>query len=429
VSNPASPSLRALVVSHVLPFPGISGQQQRVANTLRGLRERFQVTFLTPCPRGGEEALRRALEPWCDEALLVPSLYASGGLRPLWHRAGALLFALATGLKTSNYALGRVELPPRRVEASLGDRAFDIALFEYFHAWEAAASLRSRGLPTVLDTHNVLWQAYDRQLRDRRWLPASVRRWALGRYRRAEEQAWQAFTALVAITPSEGHYIRSRVPPATRVIKACMGIDLEAWPRCWDPSKPPRVAYYGGLGSDHNVRQALRCHARILPLVWKRFPEAEFWIVGSKPPPEIQALAADRRVRVTGFVDRPQEVLKTMTACLCPWEGTYGFRSRLVEVMAVGVPVVASPDAAYGMDLRQGRGIFFEPHDARLAAATLRLLEDPSLAADQSRAARASIEDLYGFPATYGRLTSELAEIALRRDASGSGTPELRAAL
>ena len=52
---------RLLIVSHVLPFPGNAGQQQRVANTLRALRERFHVTFFHAALPGKEDAIRRRL--------------------------------------------------------------------------------------------------------------------------------------------------------------------------------------------------------------------------------------------------------------------------------------------------------------------------------------------------------------------------------
>jgi glycosyltransferase involved in cell wall biosynthesis len=197
-----------------------------------------------------------------------------------------------------------------------------------------------------------------------------------------------------------------------------MGLDLSAWPHSWDPSAPPRRGYYGGLGSAHNAREAMRCHREIMPRIWKDHPSAELWIIGSKPPPEILALKEDPRVRVTGFVERAQDVLQTLSVCLCPWTGTYGFRSRLVEVMAVGVPVVASPDAAYGMEFEHGRGIFFERDDESMARAAGRLVADAAFARAQSAAARASVETHYSFPATYGRLAAELLSFS-----SGGRTP------
>ncbi len=411
---------RLLVLSHVLPFPGHSGQQQRVANTLRAVRDRFHVTFASVAPRGQEARMRHELRNWCDEVLLLPSEYDRSRLANLLHQIRAKCFALRTGLKTSNYVIGQLELSPARVLSLVENRPYDLALIEYFHAADAATALRQRGVPCVLDTHNVLWQAYDRQLNDVAWTPAWWKRTALRRYQKAEESAWRQFDGLIAINTGEANYMRSRVPSDLPLFQACMGLDLSVWPYSWEPAQPPRVGYYGGLGSGHNAREALRCYQQIMPRVWMTSPKAELWIIGSKPPPEILALKQDPRVRVTGFVERAQDVLKSLSVCLCPWTGTYGFRSRLVEVMALGVPVVASPDAAYGMEFQHGHGIFFEENDERMALAATQLLADATFSRAQSEAARKSVEAHYGFTATYGRMADELFTFATRGTASST---------
>ena len=114
------------------------------------------------------------------------------------------------------------------------------------------------------------------------------------------------------------------------------------------------------------------------------------------------------RVNVTGFVEEVQEVLKTMSLVLCPWSGNYGFRSRIVEVMALGVPVVATPAAVDGMELESGRGIVLVESDAAMAEQTLRLLLLPEELKAQSRLARSEMQRLYSLEKTYDRLMAEL---------------------
>ena len=165
-----------------------------------------------------------------------------------------------------------------------------------------------------------------------------------------------------------------------------------------------------------------------MPAVWKHFESAEFWIIGSNPPPELRLLAErDSRVRVTGFVERVQDVLRTAAVMLCPFTGTYGFRSRVIEAMALGVPVVATQDAIYGMDLAPDQGLLLAETDEAMGLATLRLLTDPAFAAAQSCAARAQIEQRYSFQNCYDRLGRELLHFATRRRAGREPEPGLAA--
>jgi glycosyltransferase involved in cell wall biosynthesis len=153
-----------------------------------------------------------------------------------------------------------------------------------------------------------------------------------------------------------------------------------------------------------------------MPEIWRTFPDAELWLVGSNPPESLRALAVeDSRIKVTGFVESVQQILRTMSVVICPWSGTYGFRSRLVEVMALGVPVVASADAAYGMDLSSGKGIFLCEDIEELVSRTLDLLREPGLAVEQSRLARQQVEDLFSLDNTYIRLMRELSECVIAR--------------
>lgn len=340
---------------------------------------------------------------------------------PAWKRlllrATGVVYCAVTGERWSNYVIGSVEFTARRLVGTVQDGEFDAVLFEYWHANAAAAALRKLAMPTVLDMHNVLWQARDRQLAAVRFLPGWLRREMVSRYRRREEAAWRRFDALIAINRNELAYVKERVQTGARVFYAPMGISLEEWPFRWAPTTPPRVAYYGGLGSAHNQAAALRCASEIMPLVWKRCPDAELWIVGSSPPQSIRALESDR-IRVTGFVDDVAAVLSRMTCVLCPWEGTYGFRSRIVETMALGVPVVATPDSVDGMALADGQGILLVSSDREFADAVLTLLGDAALAKDQSTAARHAIEEAYGFDATYGRLAEEVMQWTARRSKS-----------
>jgi glycosyltransferase involved in cell wall biosynthesis len=283
-------------------------------------------------------------------------------------------------------------------------------MFEYFHAADCVAMFRAAGVRTILDMHNVLWKVYEQRLSERS-LPGPVRSLALSRYRAAEEAIWDRFDALVAINRREYELVSARARQGQHVFYAPMGIDLTRWSAAWQPASPIRLAYYGGLGSQHNEAAALQCHAEVMPAVWQRFPDAELWLVGSNPSERLRRLTADPRVTVTGFVDDVQQVLRTMSLVLCPWSGTYGFRSRIVEVMALGVPVITMPDALDGMDLESGRGVVLVDGVTAMAAAASELLGDRRRLAEQSRLAREEMHRLYSLDSTYGRLIRELRQL------------------
>ena len=402
---------RIAVVSHVLPFPASAGQRQRVGLTLQALRREFHVTFVTTVPPGEVQETKAALAAWCDEAIVAP-YDESGSWWDGWRRRVATaIYCARTGLRASNYFLSQVAFPAARWGELLGDREFDCVLLEYWHASASMQYFRDRGIPVVLDTHNVLWQAYRADLDRRRWIPGWWKRRVVELYRDAEESAWRQFDGLIAINREE-HLYMQRMASRVRHFYTPMGVDVvKRWRYRWQP-EGARICCYGGFGSAHNAASALQCAQKIMPIVWRQLPRAELWLVGSNPPAALQALQADPRIRVTGFIDEVQPVLGSMRLMLCPWKGTYGFRSRLVEVMAVGVPVVANPDAVDGMDMAHEQGILLADDDVGLALHALRLLTDAAFATEQSERARSRVATRYGFDSTYGALSQELRQWA-----------------
>jgi polysaccharide biosynthesis protein PslH len=400
---------RLLVLSHAHPFPMSSGQALRISYMLAGLRERFHLTFGTVAADGERVEVERKLRELCDEAAVLPALYpASRGAR-IPHQLRGLIYQARTGLRRSNHVISEIELTPERVDAIAGSAAFDAVLYEYWHAAPSLSVFRKRGIPSILDMHNVLWQAYDAEMKLEPGIPDFLRNRLVNQYRTREESAWREFDALVAINRDEFDYTRSAVPASKQVFYTPMGVKLEEWPYGWKPAKGPRVAYYGGMGAKRNQEGALRVLRCVMPAVWQRFPEAEFWIVGGNPPESIRALTSNPLVKVSGFVKDLPPLLGTMSVVVCPFDGTYGFRSRMVEVLAIGVPSVCTPDAVAGMELVERKAVLPAVSDEQLAGQTLQLLNGEAASEHQSLHGRRTVEELFSFQNTYERFAGDLA--------------------
>jgi glycosyltransferase involved in cell wall biosynthesis len=401
-----------LVLSHVLPFPTSSGQQQRVRNTLLAFREKFRVTFVTIGKQEEIASIESQMSGLCDEVICLPSVYNRSRAARFIYRGIGSVKSYRTSLKLSNYVIGELEFSPERVAPLLKDRSYDCVLFEYWHAYDSVREFSEKGIPCVLDMHNILWQSYGTHRRSRSLISNWWKDRKLEKYSSVEEQAWKLFDAIIAINQAEFDYVAQKVGDRTQLFYTPMGIDLDLWKKQWGfRSEKPRIAYYGSMASAHNRQSALECYHSIMPAIWAKVPDAELWIVGSSPPAEIRVLAeTDHRVKVTGFVEDARSILSEMSAVVCPWRGLYGFRSRLIEVMALGIPLVTNHDAVYGMGLKHENGILLGETHAELSELTLRLITDRDFAEEQSKLARSETEEKFSFQNTYSKLASDLDE-------------------
>ena len=391
---------KILFISHVFPFPATNGQRQRVYYMLRGASSFFHVSFLTYSPSPQEKKFENELNGVCDEVIWLKSKYQGTKISRAYYKFRAVVYSYLTGLKPSNYFIGKLDFTENNIAEAVGNRTYDVVMYEYFHAWESVNFFKNKNIPVILDTHNILWQSYLSQYKSNNILPGFLKGYYFKLYKNAEERIWSFFDEVIAINSSEQKYIRSKVPSSTNVPLICMGVDISSWPYSWQPANPIRLGYYGGLGSPGNEKSAIVCAKEIMPEIWKIFPEAELWLIGSNPREAVKNLESDK-IHVTGFVKDVATVINKISVMLCPWEGTFGFRSRIVEVMALGVPVVASNEAVDGMGMENGKGIFLTGAYSEIAAQTIRLLKDKPALDEQSKLAREEIISKFSYESTY----------------------------
>jgi glycosyltransferase involved in cell wall biosynthesis len=97
----------------------------------------------------------------------------------------------------------------------------------------------------------------------------------------------------------------------------------------------------------HNRRSACFLVKEVMPLVWKQLPQARLVLVGRR-----LALTGglDRRIEVHGFVENLPGIYSASGCALVPLLENRGSPLKLVEAMAYGLPIVATPFAAGGVD-------------------------------------------------------------------------------
>jgi glycosyltransferase involved in cell wall biosynthesis len=80
---------------------------------------------------------------------------------------------------------------------------------------------------------------------------------------------------------------------------------------------------------------------------------------------------------------------------LVPLRAGSGLQNKVIEAMACGTPVVATPRAAGGVLARAGEHLLVAEDAAGLAAAAVEVLRNPVRAQQLARTARALVERSY----------------------------------
>jgi glycosyltransferase involved in cell wall biosynthesis len=129
-------------------------------------------------------------------------------------------------------------------------------------------------------------------------------------------------------------------------------------------------------------------------------------IVGADPSPAVRRLADLPGVAVTGSVPDVRPYVRASALMVAPLNIARGTQNKILEAMAMGVPVVTSPVAAGGVDAVPGEHLLVARGHEEQAQAIVRLLDDHAERQRLSLGARARMLSHHAWPSSMRRLDS-----------------------
>jgi sugar transferase (PEP-CTERM/EpsH1 system associated) len=273
--------------------------------------------------------------------------------------------------------------------------------------------VRGARLPVVMDFVDVdsdKWTQYAAKQRP-------PRSWAYrleGRRLRAfEAEAVRWGDRCILATAAEETLLRSFAPWA-RTAVVPNGVDLDGY---GPPADAPTVIFTGAMDYLPNVDAVEHFCGDIFPAVVRAVPGARFLIVGLNPGPAVRRLAELPGVTVTGAVPEVRSYYRQAAVCVAPLRIARGIQNKVLQSMALGVPVVATSAAARGLESRPDEHILVEDDPARFAQAVIGLLGDRDGRRRLAERARSFVERHHSWPAILARIEALVVDAADRRAA------------
>ncbi|HEU0274441.1 MAG TPA: glycosyltransferase [Candidatus Udaeobacter sp.] len=172
--------------------------------------------------------------------------------------------------------------------------------------------------------------------------------------------------------------------------------------------------FIGGFQHRPNIDAVVYFVQKIYPLVSEQLPDAKFYIIGDKAPPEIVALTSERIV-VAGLQRDVRPFFDTVKLSVAPLRFGAGVKGKINQSMAFGVPVVATSLAVEGMELSDREDILVADEPEHFARALLELYESEELWTRLSENGIKKTRELYSPDAARKKLDFLLSDEHLRR--------------
>jgi sugar transferase (PEP-CTERM/EpsH1 system associated) len=362
--------VRILFLAHRLPFPPNKGDKIRSYWELRALSERHEVDLFCFYDDPSDAQYVDKIRKYCK------SCYAEK-LSPFW----AKVRALAAALTGRAFSLGYFYSPKmdRAIKRALSAKSYDM-IFVFCSAM-APYVKEAAGCPKVLDMVDVdslKWKQYERRsLVPLSWL------WSLEAKRLAkfENLTTEKFNVTLLCTRVEAEALREHCP-SPKIGSWEHPLDLDYF----DPNKvevtaeivkwQPYIIFTGSMDYFPNVDGTLHFYRDVLPLVRAQVPNVRFVIAGRNPAPALLKLASDPSILVTGSVPDIRPYLRGAAMAVVPLRVAQGVQNKLIEAMAMGLPVASSRLAAAALPESLASLLIVEDDPQVLAGRIVKVLRE-----------------------------------------------------
>ncbi|MCX8052392.1 MAG: glycosyltransferase [Armatimonadetes bacterium] len=298
----------------------------------------------------------------------------------------------------------------REAESVVNRESFDLIHVEHLRAAHFAP--RNSKTPIVFDAVDCLTGLFCQMSRAKKSLVARcVMKLEALKLRRYEPRMLSSFDRIIITTEAErnalldlGSHLSIDVVPN--------GVDTNYFAPRGTSKVPQRVIFTGKMSYSPNAQAALWFAREVFPRLRARWQEAEFVIAGSNPPQSVTSLASEPGIRVTGYLEDLRPEMDAAAVAVAPMRSAVGVQNKVLEAMAMALPVVASPLAA--KPIGHCPGLLEADTPEEVADTVGQLFANPNAARDMGMRARDFVEKAFSWQAAVAKIEQIYEEMVNR---------------
>ena len=373
------PKKHVLYLVHRFPFPPDKGDRIRAFHIIEHLQDRCHLSVVTlddaNVPRRDIEALGR----YCHRLEVVPTsrLATARGLIRMARGGSATLGALGSKSFFSKVEQVGSDNPPDAVLLSTSGLA-DVL--------QCPPLQRARKVVDFVDLDSQKWQDYAAESRGPMRIIYGME---ARRLRAVESRLIRDADAITLVTDAE-RQLCEQLCGTGEIHTVTNGVHPGPFPTV--PPAEPRLVFVGALDYRPNVEGIHWFCRHVWPMVRAAHPTAQLALVGRSPHPTLQQLRLPG-VDLIGPVPEIRPHLDAAAISISPLRIARGLQNKVLEAMAAGRPVVASPGAAEGIMASPPRDLLVADSPGEWAAAIDHLIKNPESARQIGQAGRAYVEN------------------------------------
>lgn len=374
--------MRVLHLTTEFPWPATSGGPVRTLSQLKiltSLPEVDRVSVLSVTEGKVAEADRRAMAEALPKLRVVPPVFHPIHLWDFPRHVPRVVALRALGIP---YLAGKWDSRKLRkvLRQELAGGPVDVVYIDHLGMARYLGDIKAERphCRVVLDQHNVESDFF-KQFAETKKGPKKIVAHAEWRASaRFEKRALNAVDAVVAISGEDARHFETLAGVRAHVVPVVMEFERKTRPH---PGRP-HFCYVGSLRWHPNVAGLDWFCQNVWPAIRERIPDATFEIAGvglkldANGKPVVPDTWKVPGVETVGFLEDLEPLYQRSLGMLAPVFGGSGVRLKLLEGFRAGIPVVTTPDGAFGLPLKDGDEAFIAAEPAAFADRVARLVRE-----------------------------------------------------
>jgi sugar transferase (PEP-CTERM/EpsH1 system associated) len=370
-----------LYISEKLPYvPSHDGFRLVAYNMIKNLSVNNAVHLISLISSKEEMKHLECIKPFCasvDTAIAGKTVYLVEQLKNL------------LGIYTADYEMCE------KITSAIKRYKIEAICIEGAHIGHNARKIN--GLPKVIFPHDsssarlysfaINTQSLNERIRlFYRWLKAI----------QYEKKVYRMFQHCIVVSQEDKNNINRHLPKLNTTV-ITNGVDCEYYQFKPYLGEEKNIIFTGNMSYGPNVDAVLYFYNKIFPLIYERVSDVRLYIVGASPADAILKLSGDRRVIVTGTVDDIRTYVNKCAVFVSPLRCGTGIKNKILESLAMGIPIVATSSSISGIDVRNGENIVIQDEPEYFARSVIELLCDRDKRLKLARNGRKVVESCYSW--------------------------------
>jgi len=413
--------MKILWITHFAPYPPKGGAMQRSYNMIKSVSKSETVTLVSLAPKSKISQFYNSYDEGINDISsnlieLVRSLimikhgyFKSRGINKLWN-------AIRSVFSRSSY--DEVVLRSLKMKKVIGElirvNEYDVIYIDTIGLYQYVNNIST---PVIINHHNVESHMMRRRSRlSSNYFEGMYFKSQANKLSRLEETACHK-AALNFVCSSLDFKRLKHIAPDSNIKVVPNGVDTSYFAR-----KTPysykyndgvvKLLFVGGLGWYPNKKAIIHFVKDIWPKLRGKGIEFTFTVAGRGEIHELNiAMASDDRINALGFVEDIRPVLESHDLFVCPIRDGGGTKLKILDALAMGIPIIAYPEACEGIDLVYGEDIIVANSTEEFVDKILQAIADEKLLLSISSRGVDKINKQYSYELVGGKLLQYLSDV------------------